>query len=365
MRYYFLLLMMMAGRMLVAQEEVAVSTDSVAIDTTIYDVVQMPPRFPVCEGLDTTIAVKQKCAEQQLLAFFYQNINYPYEARRQNIEGTIVVRFVVEKDGTISNSEVMRDIGAGCGEEALRIVNAMNGLGLKWVPGLQNGQPVRARYVLPIKFKLQAPPDFEIVQGDSVWTVFDKPLQFIGGRDSLANFLAEKLKYPEVGNDSCLIGNIDVKVLVRDNGDVRVLEMTDYNALGDDFWYEAINATTSTIGHWELAEHNGRKVPAAFDMTMGFSPVGEHCLERIEQYNTAVDLINEGNFMIDGEDFQQGLKLMNKALEMFPDDGAMLIARGQAFMELNRFTEACADLSKAKQIALVDWFDTILPMICN
>jgi hypothetical protein len=241
----------------------------------------------------------------------------------------------------------------------------MNGLGLQWVPGQQNGQSVRARYVLPIKFRLQAPPDFEIVQGDSIWTVFDKPLQFIGGRDSLSNFLAEKLKYPQVGNDSCMIGNIDVKVLVRKNGDVRVLELTDYNGLGDVFWYEAINATTSTIGHWNLAEHKGRKVPAAFDMTMGFTPTGEHCLEKIEQYNTAVDLINEGNFMIDGEDFGQGLKLMNKALEMFPDDGAMLIARGQAFMELNRFTEACADLSKAKEIALVDWFDTILPMICK
>ncbi|KAA3632877.1 MAG: TonB family protein [Bacteroidetes bacterium] len=364
MRYYFLLLMLIIGTAGYAQEEVAV-TDTVSMDTTIYEVVEMAPRFPACEGLDTTIAVKQKCAEQQLLAFLYQNINYPFEARRQNIEGTIVLRFVVEMDGTISNSEVMRDIGGGCGEEALRIVNAMNGLGIRWVPGQHKGQDVRARYVLPVRFKLQAPPDFEIVQGDSIWQVFDKPLQFIGGGDSLANFLSEKLKYPKVGNDSCLIGNIDVQVLVRSNGDVRVLEMTDYNGLGDQFWYEAINATTSTIGHWDLAEHKGRKVPAAFDMTLGFTPEAEHCKVTIEQYNEAIDLINEGNFMIDGEDAEQGLKMMSKALELFPNDGAMLIARGQAYMELNRFSEACVDLSKAKQIALVDWFDAILPMICQ
>lgn len=365
MRYYFLLLTLMTGTILFAQEEVEVTVDSTVVDTTIYDVVEIPPRFPACERLDTTLAVKQKCAEQQLLAFLYQNINYPYEARRENIEGTIVLRFVVEKDGTISNSQVMRDIGGGCGEEALRIVNAMNGLGIRWVPGQQKGDAVRARYVLPVRFKLQAPPDFEIIEGDSVWTVFDKPLEFIGGSDSLASYIAEKLKYPEAGNDSCLIGNIDVKVLVRANGDVRVLEMTDFNGLGDEFWYAAINATTSTIGRWELAEHNGRVVPAAFDMTMGFTPEADHCVERIDQYNSAVQLINEGNFMIDGEDSGQGLKLMNKALEMFPNDGAMLIARGQAFMELNRFSEACADLSRAKQIALVDWFDAILPMICN
>lgn len=360
MKYCFLLLALIVGTTGFAQEG-----EIMEADTTIYEVVEVAPRFPACEGLDTTLAVKQKCAEQQLLAFLYQNINYPYEARRENIEGTIVVRFVVEKDGSITQSQVLKEIGGGCGAEALRVINAMNDIGVVWVPGQHGGKAVRARYVLPLRFKLQTPPDFEIVRGDSIWQVFDKSLMFVGGQDSLQSFLAEKLNYPETGNDSCLIGNIDVEVLVRSNGDVRVLEMTDYNGLGDAFWYEAINATTSTIGHWDLAEHKGRKVPAAFDMTLGFTPTAGHCLEKIEQYNDAVQLINDGNFLIDGADVEQGLKMMNKALEMFPNDGAMLIARGQALMELKRFSEACTDLSKAKEISLVDWFDSVLPMICR
>lgn len=360
MRYFYLLLLIFIGTTTgIAQDQMMQE------DTTIYDVVEIAPRFPACEMLDTTVDIKQKCAEQQLLLFMYQNIDYPFEARRQGLEGTVILSFVVEKDSTLSNSKVVRDIGGGCGAAALRVVNAMNGVGIKWVPGILEGKEVRSKYVLPIRFKLQEPPNFEIVQGDSVWVVFDKPLQFKGGLDSLHNFLGKQLKYPKMGNDSCLMGDIDVQVLVRANGDVRVLELTDYNGLGDEFWYEAISATTSTIGHWELAEHEGRVVPAAFDLTMGFTPTAAHCKETIEKYGQAVDLINEGNFLIDGENAEQGLKLMSKALEMFPDNGAMLIARGQAYMELKMFDEACQDLRKAKEISLVDWFDAILPMICK
>ncbi len=98
---------------------------------------------------------------------------------------------------------------------------------------------------------------------------------------------------------------------------------------------------------------------------MGFTPTAEHCKLTIEEYGEAIKLINEGNYLIDGDDSEQGLKMMDKALEMFPDDGAMLIARGQAYLELEKFAEACADLSKAKEISLIDWFDSVLPMICN
>ncbi len=219
MRYYFLFLGLIISFTGFAQEDVV--EEVMNTDTTIYDVVQEAPRFPACERLDTTIDIKKKCAEQQLLLFLYQNINYPLEARRENIEGTVVVSFVVEKDGTLSNNSVMKEIGGGCGEEALRVIGAMNGIGIRWVPGKHEGKDVRTRYVLPIKFKLQELPDFEIIQGDSIWQVFDKPLQFKGGMDSLQSFLAEQLKYPEVGNDSCMMGNIDIQVLIRSNGDVR------------------------------------------------------------------------------------------------------------------------------------------------
>ena len=120
-------------------------------DTTIYKVAEEAPRFPVCEGLDTTIQVIEQCAQQQLLAFVYQNIQYPLDARQNGNEGTVVVSFVVEKDSTVSNINVVRDIGGGCGEEALRVINGMNEIGVKWIPGKMKGKPVRVQFNLPIK----------------------------------------------------------------------------------------------------------------------------------------------------------------------------------------------------------------------
>ena len=67
-----------------------------------------------------------------------------------NIEGLVLVSFVVEKDGNISNASVLRGIGGGCDEEALRVVARMPA----WKPGQQGGKPVRVRYTLPMRFKL-------------------------------------------------------------------------------------------------------------------------------------------------------------------------------------------------------------------
>lgn len=361
MRYHFLLFTLFIAGSIFAQEE------AIVIDTTIYEVVEEAPRFPACEQLDTTILAKQQCAEQQLLSFMYQNINYPYEARRAGVEGSVVLKFVVELNGTLTHGEILKDIGGGCGLEALRVAGQMNTTGIRWVPGKIDGKVVRSSYILPLRFKLQDPPDFEVVEGDSIWLIFDKSLTFAGGDGALQMYLSEQLSYPETGNDSCLIGTIDMKILVRKNGEVRIENLIDYNDLGFDFWYEAVSASTSTMGQWSVAEFEGKKVGATFDLSMNFTPEAAHCKTIIQDYDKAATLINEATPMLEGGDAEKekALKMMGEALGMFPNDGAMLIARGQAFLELKRLDEACADLTKARGIALVNWFDAILPLICK
>ena len=86
-----------------------------------------------------------------LITYMVRNINYPDEAKEANIEGRVFVTFVVEKDGTIAKARLLRDIGGGCGQEVLRIVNAMP----KWKPGIKNGKPVRVQFNLPVSFGLQ------------------------------------------------------------------------------------------------------------------------------------------------------------------------------------------------------------------
>lgn len=120
----------------------------------IFRIVEQMPRFPGCEDKGSK-EEKDKCAQQQLLEFIYANIKYPAIARENGVEGTCVVSFVVEKDGKVTDASILRDIGAGCGEEALRVVNLMNKEGKRWTPGKQRGRSVRVQFTLPVKFKLQ------------------------------------------------------------------------------------------------------------------------------------------------------------------------------------------------------------------
>lgn len=119
----------------------------------IFRVVETMPRFPGCEYLATK-AEKDQCAQQSLLHYIYSNLTYPTIARDNGIEGTVIVRFVVEKDGSVLDAHVIRDIGAQCGTEALRVVEKMNRDLIKWIPGTQRGNPVRVQFNLPVKFRL-------------------------------------------------------------------------------------------------------------------------------------------------------------------------------------------------------------------
>lgn len=79
-----------------------------------------------------------------------KNMRYPAQARRMGIEGTVYVQFVVEKDGSITDVQAIRGIGAGCDDEAVRVIQNQP----KWNPPKQRGKAVRQRIVLPIKFQL-------------------------------------------------------------------------------------------------------------------------------------------------------------------------------------------------------------------
>ena len=77
-------------------------------------------------------------------------IRYPAIARENNITGRVILSFVVEKDGTLTDIKVLRGIGGGCDEEAVRVLKSSPA----WKPGIQNGRPVRVNYTVPISFQL-------------------------------------------------------------------------------------------------------------------------------------------------------------------------------------------------------------------
>ncbi len=115
----------------------------------IRRIVEEMPRFSGCE----TMADKEKrkkCSEEKMYDFVDKNLLYPAIAKDNGVEGVVVVRFIVEIDGTLTNPQVVRDIGASCGEEALNVVRMMP----NWIPGKLRGKAVRTQFNLPVKFKI-------------------------------------------------------------------------------------------------------------------------------------------------------------------------------------------------------------------
>lgn len=120
-----------------------------------FRVVEEMPRFPGCEKPNMSKNEKAACAEKALLSYVYENVKYPSIARENSIQGTAHIEFIIEVDGSVSNIKVLREPGAGIGQEAQRVINKMKEDALIWSPGKQRGRPVRVRMVMPITFKLR------------------------------------------------------------------------------------------------------------------------------------------------------------------------------------------------------------------
>jgi len=119
-----------------------------------FKVVEQMPMFPGCEEI-ADIKERKPCADRKMLEFIYKSLMYPPIARENGIEGMVVVGFVVEKDGTLDNIQMTKNIGGLTEYDAFRVVNLMNTTEPKWAPGLQNDKPVKVHFNLPIKFRLE------------------------------------------------------------------------------------------------------------------------------------------------------------------------------------------------------------------
>ena len=103
----------------------------------VYQIVEQMPGFPG--------------GPEAMMQYVAKHINYPKEAQKAGIQGRVFVGFIVEADGSLSDFKVLRGIGYGCDEEAIRVAQSMP----KWKPGMHRGEPVRVSYQIPIWFKLE------------------------------------------------------------------------------------------------------------------------------------------------------------------------------------------------------------------
>jgi TonB family protein len=119
-------------------------------DNALYQVIGEMPRFPGCENLEGE-GKKAVCANKKFEEFIAQNLQYPEVANKNGIEGTVVATFVVEKNGRITNPEIIKSLSESCDKEVLRLIEEMP----KWIPGKQKGDIKRVQIVFVVEFDLK------------------------------------------------------------------------------------------------------------------------------------------------------------------------------------------------------------------
>ena len=125
------------GEVLKLKEAVAQPEPKPEVENKVFDVVEQMPSFPG--------------GPSALMKYLSENVKYPVVAQENGVQGRVVVSFVVEKDGHITDVKVVRSVDPTLDKEAARVVKSMP----SWIPGKQNGSAVRVKYNVPVSFKLQ------------------------------------------------------------------------------------------------------------------------------------------------------------------------------------------------------------------
>lgn len=345
----------------------------ISTDTTVYEFAETLP-FPVFKNCVPTSTKTgwnrdsiKHCGEIQLLSLLSSNIRYPAAARDSGIQGTVVLSFVVEpSNGRVSSIGLMKDIGAGCGEEAIRVLSALDSLGLRWEPATKGGKAVRVRHTLPLKFKLQEIPPFEVnTSGDTIYTTLDKEPTFQFGIDSLINYLWYQLKYPSNWADSCKTGVFEMAVQISKTGDISVDNVLDFSNLGLDFQWEAMELVNSMQGMWEPAIYQGNKVNTTLPIRVVFKSDETGCEIANERFDNSMLLANEGSILLENGKTQEAIDKWTEALKMEPNNCELLYYRGTAQLNLSKIEEACQDYDQIKSLLGITWFEQLRIAICG
>ncbi|NNF34164.1 MAG: energy transducer TonB [Saprospiraceae bacterium] len=120
-------------------------------DDKVYSEVDQMPIYPGCDTSDQ--AEKTKCTNQNIIQFIGENLKYPQEAKDGKVEGMVLTKFVITKEGEVDNIQIVKDIGSNCGQAARDVLNLLSDM-KGWTPGIKEGKQVAVQYTLPINFRL-------------------------------------------------------------------------------------------------------------------------------------------------------------------------------------------------------------------
>ena len=230
----------------------------------VFQVVEEQPMFP--GGM------------QELMKYLQKEMKYPKEAQDKGIQGRVIVQFVVNKDGSICEANVVKSVDPLLDAEALRVVNAMP----HWTPGKQRGEPVRVRFTIPVAFHLAeatAPKASELkqaatakttgstVDGEEVFLVVENLPEYPGGMQELMKYLQKEMKYPKEAQDKGIQGRVIVQFIVKKDGSIIEPEVVKpVDPLLDAEAVRVVNA----MPKWNPGKQRGQAVNVRFTLPVTF-----------------------------------------------------------------------------------------------
>lgn len=246
------------GAIASSEEAVAVANknDKSTEEGEVFQVVEEQPMFP--GGM------------QEMMKFLQQNIKYPKEAMDQGKEGRVIVQFVVNKDGSISNDSVVRSVDPLLDAEALRVVRSMP----NWTPGKQKGELVRVRFTLPVTFRLDGGTDNPVMvqvtqekSGEEIFQVVEHMPEYPGGMEELMKYLQKEIKYPKEALEKKTQGRVIVQFVVEKDGSITEAKvMKSVDPLLDAEALRVVNA----MPNWKPGKQRGKEVRTHFTIPISF-----------------------------------------------------------------------------------------------
>lgn len=211
----------------------------------VFTVVEQMPEFPG--------------GDKALLQHLSKQLVYPSEAIKKGIEGRVVVSFIVRKDGSIDQPEVVRSIHPSIDAEALRVVGNLP----RWEPGRQRNRKVNVRYTVPVQFRLQAQEAIEEV----TFTVVEQMPEFPGGQNALLKHISQKIKYPILAQEAGIEGRVVASMVIDKEGNVGDIRVE--RGIDPDLDQEAVRVLSS-LPRWQPGEQRGRKVSVKYTLPIQF-----------------------------------------------------------------------------------------------
>jgi TonB family protein len=223
--------------------------------------------------------------QDALRAFINATLQYPGIAKENGIQGKVFVNFVVAKDGSVTDTKIMRGVDPSLDKEALRIVSNLP----KWKPGKQRSEAVKVSYTVPVNFQLQeGNTNNKNLAGNGnpgkpTFTMVEEMPQFPGGIEALRSFVASTMKYPTIALENGIQGQVIVEFVVDKTGKVTNAKVS--HGVDPSLDKEALRIVNS-MPNWEPGKQQGENVDVTFGMPINFNLPADYRLVSKEKLRT-------------------------------------------------------------------------------